>query len=505
MKTLNQAYPALYGGHSEPQKDENKVSKLQSAMQYHMHAAYIASRNCRHESVIMVGTHKDKLPQGELKQRKKYLKQITMGYAEEVGIADVFCPGMECINAKDASDCKRVLDHIVEHVHCKQDFEYDIPLRYIFFRCFLHGSKRMFISRRKLMGEAHKCGMTNDDEIEEFLDIFKNCGSLFYSIDGKVPILRDYIIINPLQFFRELDKLYHIDTMSFNNKPDLFEDMQNTRLGFVSEDLAMYLWPAEGEGKMTQAHFILSVLKELKIIIPVNGLLKTDSGKIIKGHHCYFMPSLRPDFDEPKLIGESNSLIITHNIAILPSQLLADVLFHVQNCFGTTITFDPKPYCNTICFKWCDSQKLYEANIVVRFLMEHTEISVKFLNHAPHMSTVTRVFSQLKTACIQFFHQISTRLKGLDYELAIVCPNSNRDANHTHNPPTGKVHFITFHPLATGEQTLLCQTCKELVPSEKLPWTRLLWTQVAYMGPSRDTMNHDSKLILYIYIISLQL
>ena len=498
-KIPNLADPQLYGGRYKPRKDEEKFMKLHSAMQHYMHAACVAAgkgMSGKRDRVIMVGTHKDKLNQGQLKQTKKGLERIIMGYAEEVGIDETISPGIECINARESSDCKRVCDRVVELINCQKDFKYSIPLRYIFFQSYLHSTKKMFTSRTKLVNQAHKCGLTDEDQVEEFLNIFNDCGSLFYSPTGDFPFLREYIILNPYRFIGEIDKLYYIDMMTFNDKPELFEDFQNTRLGFISERLATYLWPEEGEDKMTLAHFLLKILQELKIIVSIDGILtKCDGGEITaiasKGQVCYFMPTLRPDFDRTETKGDSNSLFVVYNIAMLPFHLLADILLHLQNFFGRAITFDPKPYYNTICFKWHDFQQQQEANIVVRFGMEQVEISVQFLNHAPQMSTVTHLFSSLKTACIQIFHQISSRIAGFNYELAIVCPNSNKGPNQSDlTTPTSSsgCHFITFHPLVTREETI-CQSCMKVVSLDQLPWARLLWTRVAFQGPKSHILH----------------
>ena len=282
--------------------------------------------------------------------------------------------------------------------------------------------------------------------------------------------------------------------MTFNDKPELFEDLRNTRVGFVPEGLATYLWPEEGEDNMTLACFLLKVLQNLKILVPLDSeLSKSICGDISssRGQICYFMPTLRPDFDktEPKV--DSNSLIITYSIAMLPFHLLADMLLHLQRFFGDTITFDPKQFYNTICFMWHNIQERCKANIVVRFTGDVVEISVNFISQAPRMSTVIHLFSLLKTACIQFFYQVSTQISDFRYELAIVCPCLNGKPSHADQvtAPNSKAHFITFHPLLTGRKSFFCPSCQKSVSSDKLPWARFLWTQVAYQGPSRHSIH----------------
>ena len=488
LLNLERDLPEKFISSIDGEQSKYAVTKPESALVHYMDAAFIASRNCKGKRVILVGTHKDKLNQGKLKETKKNLEKITMGYAESIGVAGAICPGMECINAKDFDDCQRLQKRIIELINILENFQYNIPIRYLFLLSYLQNLNQMFISRRKLVEIARTCGVIDEDEIEEFLIIFNSCGSLIYSSGDEIPTLKDYIILNPFNFIKELDKLNQITTMSFSDKLELFEEVDDTRLGFISERMARYLWPGEGDGKMTQAHFFLTFFKELKVILPSNALqLETNIRKTGKGKF-YYMPILRADQDSAELKGDSSSLIISHNNAVVPFRLQTDVIFQIQNHFGTTVTFDPKPHYNTICFKWHESSRdQCEANIIIRFNTEHIEVSVLFPNQVPHLSTVTRIYSQLKTACVQIFQVLSAEIKRLNYEFAFVCPHSSDTPSQSHaDMYSTHVHFIQFHPLRAGEKNFFCQSCQKRIPSDNLPWAKLLWTQVAYQGPIRD-------------------
>ena len=471
---------------------QHGIIKPESALHKYMRAAYVASRNYQGKQprVIMIGTHKDKLTPGKLKETKKGLEQITMGYAESTGIAGGVCPGMECINTKDVNDCQRLQNCILELINRKQNFQYDIPISYLFLLSYLQSLQKMFISRKRLTEIAHTCGVTNKEEIEEFLEIFNNCGSIINSSGDEIPILRDYIIVNVFDFTKALDKRDSIKTMSFSDKLELFEQVDGTRLGFISEEMAAYLWPGEGEGRMTQAHFILTVLKEFKAILPSSSLLLEIHviGKAGEGK-TYFMPMLRAEHDKAEIQGDSGSLIIAHNNAALPFQLQTSTILQIQNQFGSAITFEPKPYYNSIYFKWRgSSQDQSEVNIVIHFHTELVKVSVQFPNQAPRRSSVTKIYSHLKSACVQTFQLLSTQVKELKYGFNLVCPHGKEDSSIS--SPGKLTHFIQFDPLRAGEEKLFCQSCQLHMPSEKLPWTKLLWTQVAYQGPIN---NHQGE------------
>ena len=477
-----------------------KIVKLQSALQDFKRAMYISSKACMSNSLVVMGTHKDKLTEGKLSQTKSYVEQIVLGSAENAGVVECVHPEIKCINTIDESDCQHVQKQLFQIVHQKHNFQCDVPLRFIFLRSYLHSSKRMFISRKKLVEEARKCGFTSEEEIEHFLAIYNNCGSIMYSDNGEFPILKDYIILNPFQFINAIDKLQQIDAKLFNNNPELFQDVEMTRLGFLSQKLAVHLWPEEGEGKMSQAHFLISVLKQFRFALPTKDLhLDSDDLNIDEGKLCHYMPSLRPDFDTTEPKGDANSLFVTYNDAVLPFNFSTDVILHLINHFGGTITYTPKPFYNTVSFKWHDTQEQRDADVIVRFHTEHLEVSVKFLSQAPRMSTVTTIFSQLKSACIELFEQLSSKIEEVNYEFAVICPYGNESSSHTRKMASPlsskKVHFVSFNPFSTEEKKLYCKTCKDIVSSDKLPWARLLWTQVAYHGPSNSVLNQNSMFI----------
>ena len=494
-KQLNLSDKKLFGSRYEVREDDKHLLRLHSAMHYYMQAVVATGCTEQKGNVILVGTHKDQLSHGELKERKKYIEQTSLAYAEEVGVADSICQEMECVDARSVSDCFRLQKRLVELIHHKRQFEFKLPVSHIFLHCYLHSLGKVFMSRKQLVMEAYKCGIHDDDDIEAFLNVFSDCGSIIYSSDGEFPFLKEYVILNPFRFIEELDKLYYINTTSIHDEPALYECQSYIQYGFVSEQLASVLWQGEGEGDISEAEFILHVLEDLKIIahIPPKQFLsiKDVIPTTIEGRDCYFMPTLRPEFDttEPKF--DSNSLIIVYNAAMIPFHLQSIIMLYLQSHLGDNLMYDPKRYYNTVCFHWQDSQHKCEANISVLFQVDQVEVSIKFLNHAPHMSQVTNLFSTLKTVCIQMLGQLSSQIKGFEYKLAIVCPYSSR----SQTPPT-KVHFITFHPLSTKQTSFFCEKCDKTITSDQLPWARLLWTQVAFSGPSKPAYQDGKSNLL---------
>ena len=473
------------------------VRNFKSALQSIKHSASMVSQASTTPKVLLVGTHKDKLPERRLSEAKHCLKQIAMSYAEKVGVMDTISPRIEFVDATSKRDCKHVQDHLMQIVQDRDEFQVEVPVKFLFFQSYLQAMNRMFISRRKLVEEAHRCDMTDEEEIEKFLILFNTCGSIVYSSNGEIPTLKDYVILNPNKFFKALDKLHDMDMKAISDNPELIKDTYAAKLGFLSENLASHLWPEEGEGKLTQAHFIISVLRDLKLALPKKSLridASVDGGKMV-----YFLPTLRPECDTTELTGDSSSLFITHRNTVLPFPVATDVLLQLQNRLGESLTFEPKPYHNTLTFKWHDAQEQRDAEVTVRFTSDHVEVAVGFPTHAPRISTATKLFSKLKTAVVELFQQLSGRIKGLEYELAVVCPHSQESSHRSGKLPPPSVvpkpvHYVAFGPLTSRrDERLVCQTCKEVVTVEKLSWARQLWTQVAYSGTSTSTRGDEGQ------------
>jgi len=446
-----------YEGRYSSRGDDGMLMRIHSALKYYVQI--IVSTSHAPQTSLLVGTFADRLDEVELKTTRTRVVQSVKGRAEAVGVAEAICPEMLTIDAQNNDQVLKVREALEGMIE-KGDFEVDIQLSWIFLRCVLFSTKKLFVSRMETMEIARKCGLESEEELEEFLKLFLSCGSIIYSPSDQFPKLHEYIILNPVAFIEGLDRLYYADKNT--SMPDkLKADAESTRNGFLSHALARHLWNEHKEN----CNFYLQVLQTLGLIVQVDEILKQPqaAGKM------FFMPSLRPIHDATMPDGDSNSLIVTYNVDALPYHKQSNFIVYLMGRYKEQIEFIPDHHYNVIRFKWNNP----EATTFVRFRGEFVEIGVE-MDGSHRQSTHQRatLCSILKTACIEIFNDTVQEFPGLNYDLAIICPKSK--------PSEKQLHFIPFYAMQYSSSRLFCQNCKCHIEDSNIHPDRKLWVQVVY-------------------------
>ena len=430
------------------QGDSEITMKLHSSLKYY--TEIIAATPRAPQSTVLVGTFADQLTESELQATKAEVLHSVNGRGEAIGIMEAICPGMVTIDARNkeqALEVRAALEGMIE----RRNFEIDVKLCWIFLRGVLFQTKKLFMSRSEMLVLAKKCGLESEEELEEFLKLFLISGSIVYSPSDTFPVLQQHIILDPIAFISELDKLYYIHTNQ--SIPDnLKEDFESTKNGFLSLALAKHLW--------SEHNFYLQVLETLGLIVQVNEILKTPT-------ETFFMPSLRLKHDATMPGADSNSLIITHSLDALPYRKLSDFVIYLTNLCKNQIEFETDVHYNVIRLRWHTPA----ANCYVRFRGEFVEIGVKTAEGCSQLQHAT-ICSVLKTACIDIFNRMVQDLLGLKYDLAIVCPKSNQ--------PKKRLHFIPFHATQYDCSRLFCPQCESRIEETGIPAARKFWIRAAY-------------------------
>ena len=218
------------------------------------------------------------------------------------------------------------------------------------------------MSRKELIGIANKCRLQSVPKIEEFLKLFLACGSLLYCSNEDHPELHNFVILQPVAFIHALDRLYYIE-YDKNIPAELLNHVDNTKHGYVSEQLLKHLWPRDHH------HFLL-ILTKLGMMVKISDILH---------HHCpgsspcYFMPTLKPLYYSHLPAHDSESLIVaTSNLPIIPYDVQSQFVIAMQNACKKDIEFMPTQYFNTLHFcRNKESQTATDkisADIFIRFV-----------------------------------------------------------------------------------------------------------------------------------------
>ena len=208
---------------------------------------------------------------------------------------------------------KEQVDNLVESEQQK-----DIPLSWLFLRSAFYKTGELFIKTAELKKHAKNCNIT-DAAFDQFLKRFTGFGSIIHIPD--VPVLCDYVILNPPDFFHKLNELYY---------PRLNGDL---KYGIASVSTLRRLF---GEN----ARFFKDVLTAANLavqIIDSDRILCDDTDKnkprrLLITEECLYIPSIRTGVKPDKSCSTSSSyafvtsLCFVYKNALLPTRTSENVV-----------------------------------------------------------------------------------------------------------------------------------------------------------------------------------
>ena len=406
--------PVEISDESMDSEDKAHLYGLHKAYQYFVH--HVVGTFAFHrksEAAILVGTHHEEC--SDLEKRRSEVSDVVTNYAHLVDIDGALAFNGEIILSKDLSDS------YLELLDRGKKFEEYVPMKFIFLRCFLHSTNKLFMTYEELTECATKCGLSSS-EIEEFLALFRKFCSLFHlETKGEGP---SYVVLQPTKFVKGLDSLYSsraslpmADRLVLNN-------------GLLSEKKARDIWLGPGNESITRYEFYTSILMTFGLMTQVPDY--------------FFLPSLRLDYSRDKPSTESNSMIILYNMALIPFHKLCafvDVFTKERSDkTGINIRFLPCADYNVAKFECVKADKVI-AVASIRFRSEYLELFVTGVSNSH-----PEIYSILKTACVKVLIAMCTEFEALRFKLAIVCPKSK-----------DPLHFAEFDPTVPSKRL----TCDE--------------------------------------------
>lgn len=410
--------------------EEMHLFELNSALEYFVH--YISETFAyqrERPNTLLVGTDAGHLPDDEICDQMKLIKE----YAEKIKIDKALSSaGMLFIKKDEESDYEKVKRKFFELVDNDKEFEVHIPMKFMFLRCFLHSTKKLFVKKSDLNSYAKSCHITSDKDVEYFIKVFCKCCSLLV-----IPCAKEYIILQPENFVKEIDKLYK------DRGPDHFKQ-EDLKYGYLPKYLAKCFWKDPG-----QYEFYTSVL--------VSSLLMVE----VKDGDKFFMPSLRSKYDTLMPTIHTNSLIVLGSLSLFPFHKQSLFVKYFQNGSNDKfkLTLKDCSHYNVIKFN-CQSNAdpNMKVEVSIRFRSDLFELFISPESPFSKEENV-EISAFLKTACIQVLNNLDGRRPHSIY-LAIVCSCGERPS-----PP----HFIQI-PLSLREihGVIKCQhgsTCLDSHPA----------------------------------------
>ena len=454
METIPQLSDSRYEGRYEERGDHRSIMRLQTKLQYLFYPLCVCPP--REASTLLVGTHDSRsLSREEVRERSEHVLKTMKVEAEYHGRAHCLVPSVVAVDSRNAEDVTKLKMALEKMIEQGNQYEYDLPLSWIFLRCFLAHTKKLYVTLPELIAIAKKCSISAR-EVHRFLEVFGGCGSLIY-ISNLCPECADeYVVLRPSEFLLEIDKLYyvHIAKGADGEPLNIPDDPQhNHKVGCVSTELAWRLWSKGGKDEETYC-FLLHSLRRLSVLAAKKQGMGT-----LRDTTMYFMPSIRCDLTQTSFSPHSTSLFLILHSFLLSFSLLSEFLMHFQAVSPRHVVFERTTTFNTVTFTWKEKAKFH-----ISFMGGYVEISIDCTHLDKPISFKEHVVlcSMLKSECIQVMYHIQTSYPelGLQYSMAIMCPH-RADPNGNGTGQDG-AHLIECHPLQ-DEKEVYCHVCRSVV------------------------------------------
>jgi len=472
---LDMGNEALYGQHCSGQKPI-ELFRLRTALAYYILMILGAKGSTlTSHSALLVGTHADSFAenQGGLKQAIEKVQVGVKARASDYGLQDVICYGLLSVDAKNPEDVAIVKDKLNSLINEGNRFERDIRLSWVFLRTTLHSTKRLFMSKAEILKYAYKCGLRDEDELDEFLKLFKDCASIIYSSTNEIRVLHENVVLIPAEFIQGLDSLYSVNCEVIPEpvKPHL----ELLKYGFIIPKLAKDIWKSA-----QKSEFYISVLEEFGLMthvqpaaIRVSESVGLTQGTVqeLNASGAFFLPTLRSEPCPKKLRKNDSKLLILRG----DSFLIARMVFHRQSTLLKYFTSEyPKNvklivgeedvYYNALHLQWLENGKP-KADVHIHFHGVYGSIDIQPLTDVQE-SAIIMCYSAVKAAAVNVLGKDDP-----NFRLGFICEKSKGT-----DYPDG-LHFVKFHHLDAAKDDLFCERCDHFLPMtvERKWWMNDLW------------------------------
>lgn len=388
--------------------DEVHLFQLHKAVDYYVHniEGTFSSQKER-PNAILVGTDAGHTTE----EKEDEIMGVIQHHAQGLGIDKTLSSkGMLSIKKESDEDYKQAKQRLFDLIYADKKFEEYVPVKFIFLRCVLHSTDKLFITSAELSEYAKACYINSPEEEEQFVDLFHKCCSLIV-----FPPKSGYVILKLENFLKGIEILYR-------NRENLNEeDKDQLKYGILSKKVARYFW-SDVCGKESVSHyeFYTSVLLKFGLMVEI-------------ANDNYFMPSLRSTYDKTTPTATSNSLIIVYDKSLLPFHKQCEFVTYFGSfsnaSYKTTLT-KCSAY-NVIKFDCVDKCHNVEVIITIRFRSDFLELFITSKS-ACSEDIYIQIYDFLKKSCVMALNNMEFR--GLHYNLAIVCPESEKSG----------LHFIKF-------------------------------------------------------------
>ena len=476
-----------YRGRYNARKDDERVMQIHRAGTYY--ARFVSVCNPAPNTSLLIGTHRDDLDENKrmLTSMSAEVYHLVEDKVAEVGFVEALHPQMLIVNAHLKEDATKVCRTVEQMIMEENRFEQSVPLTWIMLRGVLQATGRFFMPKSELWLYANECGLQSPTELESWLSLFQSCMSIVYSQDVTLSSLHDNVIISPFQFVECLDQLYYAEfDCEIRSKSKLTLYLDLLQRGILTHSFAQEVWADDScaTSRGSKCNLMLKVLVDLKISTKLELVISPSTTEpliVPPSEQFYFLPSLRLYSSHTQLSSKSDSLVImASHVHHAPFNICSEFVRFIQLQENTkSLAFVPNVYYDVVHLKWIKSSML-EADIYFKLLdlEDVIEVSIaapkKVGIHDQHFLLLQhRIYSAMKTTCIEFFYEMSQIVKTMNYKLCVVSSSCPSEGNVVHLVP-----FEIADDRRPNEQ--LCLTCGRSVSLSQFSELQTLWVTCAY-------------------------
>ena len=284
--------PDIHENECKDKHDKNQIMRYRTRLHYFLRYVMLVNprSNCfHHQNVSSVFAISEQTSADDLQRKVKeeisnVASQMKIDRCIDINNVELLQRGKN-----DAKVLKRELDHTVNQT---LDSSETLPISFIFLRSLFYKLTKLYIKKDDLKAKAAQLRMS-DKDVNDFCRLFMSSGSLFdiSQIDKESP----YIIVKPMGFMRELDKIFY---------PRVGIDSRVTEYGLVTVETAGILFE--------DYQFFMDVLVSVDLALMLRGNQICLEGKMLEDDVYYYIPDVRTQ--SPELHCDPTSLHLLLNV-----------------------------------------------------------------------------------------------------------------------------------------------------------------------------------------------
>ena len=337
-----------------------KLSRAEFLLTFsHLARSYDRNRRevCR---VAVIDNHKEtSLTDDE--EHQKQLGRKIMKEAEKLKADNLLCPYPWIITIDDE---EKYVDKFKQKVSKLLDSERqrDVPLSWFFLRSAFYKTGQLFIKTAELRKCAQKC-MITDDDFARFLKRFTGFGSIIHI--PNIPVLCEYVILNPPDFFHKLTELYY---PRFNGDLKYGIASFSTLRRLFGENLQFFC------DVLTSSNLAVEINSDRVVFVDTE---RKEHRRLPIAEKCLYIPSIRTEVLESDKNASGFSMLLVYKKAHLPTHTTEDVVKYLvqKDLYWYLVTSEYYNITQFQCYYQPTTQQVAESTAPAKPLISLTIIS----------------------------------------------------------------------------------------------------------------------------------